>query len=145
MDVRRGTLIAVLVAAIAVPAAAAATTSKFKGSVVGDENSKVTFKVIKNENGKRRVDVPKAKRLDATCEMGPNEIDATFGSLGNIKVSQSGEFNFDNSGEKYVAYVRGTISGKSASGVLHFQGPTNFDGAAQDCDTGEVNWTAKKV
>lgn len=145
MEVRRGALIAVLTAAVAVPTAAAATNVKFRGSVTGDENSKVTFKVIKNENGKRRVDMPKSRRLNATCQSGPKEIDATFGSLDNVKVSASGEFNFDNSGTKYVAYVRGTISGKTAGGVLRYQGPTDFDGTTQDCDTGEQNWTAKKV
>ena len=77
------------------------------------------------------MDVPKAKRVNATCESGPLEIDATFGSLKNAKIANDGSFDFDNSGvddegNPYVAWVRGTIDGKSASGVLRYQGPTNF-------------------
>ena len=43
--------------------------------------------------------------------------------------------------------MHGAITGKSASGVLRFQGPTEFEGSTvlQNCDTGEVKWTAKKV
>lgn len=140
-------MIAVVTAALAVPFAAAAPTSTFKGSVTGDENSKVTFKLLKNNKGKRTVDFPKGKRLNAECQSGPQEIDATFGSSPEkpAKLSPGGEFDFDNSTEDYVAYVRGTIKRGAASGVLHFQGPTNFNGTKQDCDTGEVKWTAKKV
>jgi hypothetical protein len=144
---RRGLLVVVLAFALAVPFAGAASKTSFKGAVSADENSKVTFKVFKNDNGKRRVDVPKAKRVNATCESGPQEIDATFGSLKNAKIANDGSFDFDNSGGDFVAYVRGKITGKSATGVLRFQGPTEFKRrtVTEDCDTGEVKWTAKKA
>jgi hypothetical protein len=136
----------VLVCALAAPLAWAAPTTLFRGAVSADENSKFTFKVLKNKKGKRRVDVPKAKRVNAQCEAGPQEIDATFGSLRNAKIAGDGSFNFDNSGGDYVAYVRGRITGKSARGALRFQGPTEYEGTdTQLCDTGEVKWTAKKA
>jgi hypothetical protein len=136
----------VLVAALAVPMAAAATTSSFKGTVTSDENSKFTFKVLKNEKGKRRVDYPKAKLVDAKCESGPQEIDVIFGSPKKpVKIADTGEFSFDNSGKGYVAIVHGVITGHSASGELRFQGPTDDTTGEQVCDTGEVKWTAKKA
>jgi hypothetical protein len=147
---RRGALIAAVVAALAAPSALASPNTLFKGAVTADENSKLTFKVIKNENGKRRVDVPKMKQVNAICVSGPEEIDVTFGSIKTARISKDGEFDFDNSGvddegHKYVAYVRGEISGKAASGNLRFQGPTAFkDGSTQNCDTGELKWTAEK-
>ena len=149
MDFRGGVVIAVLIAALAVPVAAAAptSTSTFKGTVTSDENSKFTFKVLKNEKGKRRVDYPKTKRLDAQCDSGLQEIDVVFGSPKKpAKISDEGEFSFDNSVKDYVAVVHGVITGHSASGELHFQGPTEFEGSTvlQNCDTGEVKWTAKK-
>jgi hypothetical protein len=140
-----------LMAALAVPSAVAAPISSFKGSVTGDENSKVTFKVLKNKKGKRRVDYPKAKLLDAQCEAGPQEIDVVFGSPEKAaKISHTGEFSFDNSGtdeegHEYVAIVHGVISGGSASGELRYQGLTVSETAEQNCDTGEVKWTAKKA
>ena len=148
MDFRGGVVIAVLIAALAVSVAAAAPISSFKGTVTSDENSKVTFKVIKNEKGKRRVDYPKTKRLDAQCDSGTRDIDVMFGSPKiPAKISDEGEFSFDNSVEGYVAVVHGVITGKSASGELHFQGPTEFEGSTvlQNCDTGVVKWTAKKT
>jgi hypothetical protein len=145
---RRGALIAVLAAALATPFIAPASTSEgrvFRGTVTSDENARFSFQVLKNRQGKRRVDYPKSKRLDAQCESGPQDIDVTFGSLVKpARISRSGQFEFDNSGAKYVVYVRGTISGKSASGVLRYQGPTDFRRGKQDCDSGEVEWTAKK-
>ncbi len=146
MDLRGGVVIAVLVAALAVPVAAAAPISSFKGAVTSDENSKFTFKVFKNKKGVRRVDYPKAKRLDAACESGLEEIDVIFGSPKiPARVSDEGEFSFDNSGKGYIAIVHGVISGNSASGELRFQGPTASKSGDQDCDTGEVKWTAKKA
>ena len=146
---RRGALIAVLAGALATPLIAAASTSDgpvFKGTVEADENAKFRFEVLKNKKGKRRVDYPKSKRLDAQCETGPQDIDVTFGSPEkSAKISEDGDFDFDNSGEKYVVYVRGRISGKSASGVLRYQGPTDFRQGQQDCDSGEVEWTAEKT
>ena len=125
----------------------AAPRTSYGGSVTSDSNSRLTFKVVKNERGKKRVEWPKTKRLDATCESGPKEIDATFGNPDKpVRVSKSGEFDFDNSQGNYIAYVRGTLTGSSASGVLRYQGPTTFDDdLTQDCDTGEVKWTAKKI
>ncbi len=148
MDFRGGVVIAVLIAALAVPVAAAAPVSSFKGTVTSDENSKFNFKVLKNEKGKRRVDYPKAKRLDAKCDSGIQEIDIVFGSPKKpAKISDEGEFSFDNSVEDYVAVVHGVITRDSASGELRFQGPTEFEGSTvlQNCDTGEVKWTAKKA
>jgi hypothetical protein len=145
---RRGALIAVLAAALATPLIAAASTSDgpvFKGTVEADENAKFRFEVLKNRKGKRRVDYPKSKRLNALCDTGPQDIDVTFGSPEKrAKISRNGDFNFDNSGAKYVVYVRGRISGRSAGGVLRYQGPTDFRRGKQDCDSGEVEWTAKK-
>ena len=150
MHFRRGLVIAVLITALAVPLASAAptSTSSFKGTVTSDENSRFTFKVLRNENGKRRVDYPKTKRLDAQCDSGLQEIDIVFGSPEKpAKISDDGEFNFDNSVNDYIAVVHGVIAGNSASGELRFQGPTEFEGSTvlQNCDTGEVKWTAKKV
>lgn len=117
----------------------------FKGAVTGDENSKLTFKVIKNRKGRRRVDYPKARQLNAQCDSGPQEIDVRFGSPEKAaRVSEKGAFNFDNSSKGFVVYVRGAITGKFASGVLRYQGPTDFGQGTQNCDSGEVQWTAKK-
>ena len=129
MDFRGGVVIAVLIAALAVPVAAAAPVSSFKGTVTSDENSKFNFKVLKNEKGKRRVDYPKAKRLDAKCDSGIQEIDIVFGSPEKpAKISDEGEFSFDNSVEGYVAVVHGVITGDSASGELRFPGPNGVRG-----------------
>ncbi|MDQ2675398.1 MAG: hypothetical protein M3Y34_01195, partial [Actinomycetota bacterium] len=62
------------------------------------------------------------------------------------RVDRDGEFSFDNSGDGYIAYISGTITGKRAKGVLRFQGPTEFDEEPQlqTCDTGELEWSARK-
>ena len=144
---RRFVLIVALIGALAVPMADAAPTTSYRGSVTSDPNSKLTFKVVKNDRGKKRVEWPKTKNLDATCESGPEEIDTSFGNPKKpVKVSKTGEFDFDNSQGNYIAYVRGRLRGVFASGVLRFQGPTTFDDeVVQNCDTGEVKWTAEKA
>lgn len=135
-----------LVFVLAAPMALASSTTTFKGAVAGDENSKVTFKVVKNQKGKRRVDVPKGLRLDATCDGATYDIDVYFGSgLKSAKVADDGTFEFDNSGETWIAVVRGDITGKSATGTLHYQGATEFPDGDKTCDTGEVKWDALKT
>ena len=151
MICRRGALIAVVLAVLASSPASAGSRATFKGAVSADENSRVVFQVVKNDSGRRRVDVPKAKRLNATCDSGPREIDVLFGAgLKSAKVGADGSFDFDNSGttpggEDYVAYVRGRITGKSATGVLRYQGKVNFPDGPESCETSEVKWDAEKV
>lgn len=143
---RKIVLTLVTAGALAIPLVAMAATTGYKGEVKGDGNSKLTFKVIKNGN-KERVDLPKVKNLDATCDSGDQEVDVTFGSVDNAKVNGQGEFSFDNSGGDYVATFEGKLKGKNGSGTLQFSGPTTFNDPSphtEQCDSGVVDWSAKK-
>jgi hypothetical protein len=143
---RGGALIATLVVVLSASAAEAATTVLFKGAVAADGNSKLTFEIVRNKSGKRRVDYPQASRLDALCESGAEEIEVSFGSgVRAAKLKGDGTFEFDNSGEDYIAYVRGAVTRGSARGSLRYQGTADFpDSNSQRCDTGEVKWTAER-
>ncbi|MDX6587847.1 MAG: hypothetical protein QOI31_2320 [Solirubrobacterales bacterium] len=54
------------------------------------------------------------------------------------KIKDSGKFNVPSPGDGFYGYVKGKFKGKSAEGTALY----HFD--AQGCDSGIVDWTAKK-
>ena len=76
-----------------VPAVAPAKTGKYKGTVAGDDNATIHFKVAR-KHGKRKVQEKAGwKALDATCDGVVEQIETHF--YVTAKVRKSGTFRLD--------------------------------------------------
>jgi hypothetical protein len=97
-----------MVCALLVPALAPATTGKYKGTVTGDDNATLHFKLVRS-HGKLKVKEKAGwKALDATCNGEIAPITTKF--YVTAKVRKTGAFRLDTSdSEESEVYMEGTI------------------------------------
>jgi len=132
-----------VVFALLLPAVAPAKTGKYKGTVAGDENAKVQFKVAR-KHGKRKVQEKAGwKALDATCDGKVEQIETHF--YVTAKVRKSGTFRLDaTDSANTVIYLEGKIAGGgTASGTLRLKDEIVFDDGPRQCDSGMKTWSAE--
>ncbi len=132
-----------MVFALLLPAVAPAKTGKYRGTVAGDDNAKVQFKVAR-KHGKRKVQENAGwKALDATCDGKIEQIETHF--YVTAKVRKSGTFRLDatDSADTEI-YLEGTIAGGgTASGTLRLKDEIVFDDGPHLCDSGVKSWSAE--
>jgi hypothetical protein len=138
-----GALIALLITSVAM-----AATKTYNGKIEGDQPSSVVLKV-KRHHGERALKSFAANDFVISCR---GSGDATLAGAtliappgGAIKVSDKGRFEATGSVGDQVLELAGRLSGKhSAAGTLHYSGPTPVDDATEDCDSGELHWSASR-
>jgi hypothetical protein len=143
-------LAAALGAAVAMPPAVSAILQgEWIGEVKEDEDSFVTFNVVKNEAGKKRLTDVLFGGLDITCEGGVKDEADGVSLVGGFRV-RHGEF-----GRKADAVISGLDPpanftgrfkpGKRAVGTIRARGELDpNDHPDLRCRTGLQEWKAKK-
>jgi len=132
-----------LLCTLCVPALAPAVTGKYKGTVAGDEDATIRFKMVRS-HGKRKVSEKAGwKALDATCDGEVAPIKTKF--YVTAKVRKTGAFRLDGSdSEQSEVYMEGTIAaGGTASGTLRLKTEVLFDDGVRNCDSGIRTWNAE--
>ena len=139
-----------LSAAIALPSVGSAILAgEWIGEIKGDDDSFVTFNVVKNDAGKKRLADVLFGGLDITCEGGVEDEADGVSLVGRFRV-RHGEF-----GRKADAVISGLDPpanfagrfkpGKRAVGTIRIRGeldPSDHPGLR--CRTGLQEWKAKK-
>ena len=129
---------------LCVPALAPAKAGRYEGTVTGDNDATIHFKMTRRD-GKRKVQEKAGwKALDATCDGEVVPIKSKF--YVTTKVRKNGTFRLDASeSEDSEVYMEGTITNHgTASGTLRLKTRVDFgEEDFRDCDSGIRTWSAK--
>ena len=141
---RRSIGVAVAVAAIAIPAAALASTVRVThfGHVVGASGSSVKLK--ESESGdSRSVKSFAVRNFPLACDGSPASLGVAK-LKGKLDVSKSGAFKARNDNGQTVFKVRGQINRNKAYGTFRYSGSvTRTDGTTVSCDSGKLSWVTR--
>ena len=129
---------------LCVPALAPAKAGRYEGTVTGDNDATIHFKMTRRD-GKRKVQEKAGwKALDTTCDGEVAPIKSKF--YVTTKVRKNGTFRLDASeSEDSEVYMEGTITNHgTASGTLRLKTRVDFgEEDFRDCDSGIRTWSAK--
>lgn len=132
-----------LVAAVAVPAAALAGTTDYKGTM--DRGGIVRLKIEKDGSEKRVVRF-RARHHKADCNEGTIPIYGGFARPG-VPIADDGTFELDaSSGGDTLRIVGRVESRERVTGTFeeHLEEATSDGVEYTDCNTGVLNWKAKR-
>jgi hypothetical protein len=143
----RGTFACVAAATLlALPVVALAATRDYEGNLDGDEEATIIFKVVKQGDA-RKVTAFGATQIPISC--GGGEADARLRTVkvtGEFEVGDRGGFRATADEESQMFKAIGELSANrlKASGTLRYEGRTSVDGVLQDCESGKLEWSAKR-
>ena len=135
--------------ALAVPIAAWGALVGYSGHVVDQELAEIDFDVVRKQGDNKRVRNFELSQIEASCGGGPPE---PIGGLviDSMRVNQRNRFKGsteDDDEPPSTMRVTGRIvnQGKAARGTVRatdiFE---NSNGEEQLCDSGQVDWTARR-
>lgn len=130
---------ATVVCAIAIPALALASSTKYSGDM--DKGGTVKFTYVKE--AERNVIKFKADNVKAHCDEGKARL---FGHINvALPVNEAGEFEFHFSNSGDSADLEGKIKSHGrASGTWDQVLAENDGGDLHNCESGTLDWSAKK-
>ena len=136
---------AILLAALAIPATAAAKNSDFAGDLDGGGKIGITATVKKHKV--REIIAVRVAELPANCdESGTVDVQLAFGA--SIKVDKKGKFSgkFVQPESGNVSTIKGRFKRSTVSGTFSFD--RHYDGeeggAGEDCTSGKLGFEAAK-
>jgi hypothetical protein len=138
--VRKLVLPVVLAAALALPAQAGAKAKHYTGTV--SPSGTIAFKVVQKRHSKRKtVSGFSFFGVPVTCQDGAHTARGIVGFPVNLK---KGRFNIVASSSVTGATLE--IHGNLPNGTIHLTGNPAIEpsGTGTNCDSGVLNWTARR-
>lgn len=133
-------LLALLVAA----AVAVAAISTYDGRIEHDAKSSIAVE-LRDRQGERSLKSFVAEDFLISCESGQARLERAA-IRGLAKINGRGKFEVrETTSEDQVLAVIGRLRGENrVRGTMRYSGPTIVNGATQSCDSGKLDWKARR-
>ncbi len=141
---RRTVACGAIAAILLIPAEALSASRTYEGTADADSATPITLRV-KQEGAKRYLSLARAENLLIHCDGGATQARLTEAEItGRVKVKDGGAFTAKASNGLQTVAVAGKIVKRTIKGTFRYSGFTDVDGQTMGCDSGKVQYTAKR-